>query len=138
MTPASQYLEPRGDKLKSAIKHVVVLMPENRSFDNLLGWLYADQPPPDGQHYEGLTRGLWNPLDNIDSDGVAFVEKVAIEKNGEPKTRHGMAIPNPANFTLPNPDPGEGFRDTNHQLFQKYEVAHQYAPEPTNMGFVQN
>jgi len=24
-------------------KHVVVLMLENRSFDNLLGWLYADQ-----------------------------------------------------------------------------------------------
>lgn len=138
MTAATQYLEPRSDKLKSAIRHVVVLMLENRSFDNLLGWLYADSAPPDGQHFEGLSRGLWNPLENLDADGIAFVEKVAIEKNGEMKTRHGKAVANPVNFTLPDPDPGEGFRDTNHQLFQKYEVAQQYAPEPTNMGFVQN
>ena len=38
-----QYLEPDVTKLRNTIKHVVVLMLENRSFDNLLGWLYADQ-----------------------------------------------------------------------------------------------
>jgi phospholipase C len=25
------------------IRHIVVVMLENRSFDNMLGWLYADQ-----------------------------------------------------------------------------------------------
>ena len=133
-----QYLPPNTAKLQTTIKHVVVLMLENRSFDNLLGWLYADQAPPDGQHFEGLTRNLWNPLDNLDADGLPFIEQVPIEKNGEPKKRRGKDVPNPVDFTLPKPDPGEGFKDTNHQLFQQYNVALQYPPPPTNMGFVQN
>jgi phospholipase C len=134
----SQYLKPDPQKLRDTIKHIVVLMLENRSFDNLLGWLYADERPPDGQCFEGLTRDLWNPLENIDDDGVPFFEKVPIARNGEPKTLHGRPLPNPVRFTLPDPDPGEGFKDTNHQLFLKYDVPLQYPPEPTNMGFVQN
>lgn len=37
-----------GDSL-SKIEHIVVLMQENRSFDNFLGWLYdpANDPPFD-------------------------------------------------------------------------------------------
>lgn len=132
------YLQPNPAKLQATIKHVVVLMLENRSFDNLLGWLYSDQAPPDGQHFEGLTYDLWNPLDNLDADGLPFTEKVPIEKNGQPKSKFGKVIPNPVDFTLPKPDPGEGFKDTNHQLFQQYNVALQYPPPPTNMGFVQN
>lgn len=133
-----QYLDPNPQALQENIDHIVVLMLENRSFDNLLGWLYADQSPPEGQHYEGLTRDLWNPLNNIDADGVPFIEKVSVEKNGEVKKRFGRVIPNPEDFTLPKPDPGEGYKDTNHQLFQKYDVALEYPPPPTNMGFVQN
>jgi phospholipase C len=134
----SQYLMPDTDKLKKTVKHVVVLMLENRSFDNLLGWLYADEKPPDGQQFEGLTWDLWNPLDNIDTDGTPFKEKVGIEKNGQLKKKFGNVIPNPVDFTLPNPDPGEGYKDTNHQLFLKYNVALQYPPPPINFGFVQN
>ena len=134
----NQYLPTNKDKLQNTIKHIVVLMLENRSFDNLLGWLYSDEKPPHNQQYEGLTKDLWNPLDNIDSDGIPFIEKVMIEKNGQPKKRRGELIPNPVDFTLPNPDPGEGFKDTNHQLYLKYDVAQQYAPPAINMGFVQN
>src|SRR5437588_760551 len=41
----------------SKIQHVVVLMLENRSFDHMLGFLYADQgnKSPAGQPFEGLT-----------------------------------------------------------------------------------
>ena len=50
----SQDLKPNIAKLEGVIKHVVVLILENRSFDSLLGWLCADQSPydcaPDGQH----------------------------------------------------------------------------------------
>ena len=138
----NQYVKPDKKKLQNTIRHIVVLMLENRSFDNLLGWLYADKAPydrpPDGQHFEGLTRDLWNALDNIDTDGMPFIEKVPIEKNGEPKKKWGKPIPNPPDFTLPNPDPGEGYKDTNHQLFLKYDVPLQYPPPPINMGFVQN
>lgn len=134
----NQYLKPNPEKLQSTIKHVVVLMLENRSFDNLLGWLYAEKPPPGEQHFEGLTRALWNTLDNLDPDGIPFKEKVPIERNGAPKKRRGVEVPNPVDFTLPNPDPGEGYKDTNYQLYGQYDVPLQYPPPPTNMGFVQN
>lgn len=50
------------------IDHIVVLMMENRSFDNVLGWLYdpENKPPfnkvPDGQKFEGVSgKVLCNP-----------------------------------------------------------------------------
>jgi phospholipase C len=138
MTARSQYLEPNTEVLRARIRHVVVLMLENRSFDNLLGWLYDGHTIPDGQEFEGLSTHLWNPLENIDSDGIPFVEAVPIEKNGQPKTKYGKPVPNPVDFTLPKPDPGEGFADTTYQLFQKYQVGEFYPPTPINMGFVQN
>ena len=137
----SQYVKPNINKLQSTIKHIVVLMLENRSFDNLLGWLYADKTPPYGQQYEGLQKSMWNPLSNIDTDGIPFIEKVPVAKNGYPSTVYSkahVAVPNPVDFTLPNPDPGEGYRDTNYQLFQNYKVAEAYTPAPVNTGFVDN
>ncbi len=35
--------------------------------------------PPNGQHFEGLTRDLCNPLDNIDADGNPYQEKALVE-----------------------------------------------------------
>ena len=118
------------------IRHIVVVMYENRSFDNLLGWLYEDGPPPRGQSFEGLNRGLWNPLNNIDSDGIPFIEQVFVRKNGEPPPGRKPGPKTPIKYTYPNPDPGEGFRTTNHQLFGSYNVALLYPPRPTNQGFV--
>jgi len=134
----SQSLRPNVEKLQNTIKHIVVLMLENRSFDNLLGWLYENEVPPRGQHFEGLHSWMWNPLNNIDTDGVPFVEKVYVRKNGESVRINHKTYPNPQDFTLPDPDPGEGFKDTNQQLFEHYNVALEYPPEPTNMGFVNN
>jgi phospholipase C len=138
----NQYLKSNENQLKKIIKHVVVLMLENRSFDNMLGWLYADEAPnnkpPHGQKFEGLTTDLWNPLDNLDNDGIPFIEKVSITTNGGVKKVRGKVVDNPVDFTLPNPDPGEGFKDTNHQLYLKYDVPLQYPVPPLNNGFVQN
>jgi phospholipase C len=49
----------------SAIKHVVQLMLENRSFDQMLGFLYSDtgNQAPNNQPYEGLTGNESNPDD---------------------------------------------------------------------------
>lgn len=46
------------------IDHIVVLMLENRSFDNVLGWLYdADNAPPRDQKFAGLAGAPHcNPL----------------------------------------------------------------------------
>jgi phospholipase C len=118
------------------IRHVVVLMLENRSFDNLLGWLYDGEPPPRSQPFEGLRDDLWCPLDNIDGDGLPFVEKVYVRKNGTPPPRQRRSTAAAPNFCLPAPDPGEGFASTNHQLFERYQVSNAYPPEPTNQGFV--
>ena len=49
--------QPLGDK----IKHVVVLMMENRSFDNVLGGLYPRETIEG--HYRGVRKGMSNPLD---------------------------------------------------------------------------
>ncbi len=125
---ASQYLPPNPAAL-ARIDHVVVLMLENRSFDNLLGWLYDAAPPPRGQAFQGLRRELWCPLSNVDPDGIPFVEKVYVRKNGDPA---------PASFRHPDPDPGEGFRNTNDQLFGHYEVPDLYPPSPACLGFVDN
>jgi phospholipase C len=124
-----------GSANLSKINHIVVLMLENRSFDSMLGWLYEDKSPAE---FEGLNRQLWNPLDNRDANGVPFIEKVPIRKNGESTWLHGREIKHPEDFTLPNPDPGEGYRDTNHQLFEYYDAVQYYPPEPTNRGFVNN
>ncbi|HVE55652.1 MAG TPA: alkaline phosphatase family protein [Pyrinomonadaceae bacterium] len=133
----SQYLEPNETALEK-IKHIVVLMLENRSFDNLLGWLYDAETPPRGQEFNGLHAGLWNPLDNIDSDGIPFIEQVYIQKNGAPPQNKYSKEPSAPDYTLPKPDPGEGYKDTNHQLFQFYDVPLEYPPHPTNLGFVNN
>jgi phospholipase C len=134
-----QFLEPRPQAL-AKVDHIVVLMLENRSFDNLLGWLYDTDQPPRGQHFEGLRSNMWAPLSNIDPDGIAFTEKVFVRKNGAPVKHghHGQPQPSPVNFRLPDPDPGEGFRDTNEQLFGHFDVGDLYPPEPTCMGFVDN
>ena len=140
-TMPSQYLPPRPEAL-AKIEHIVVLMLENHSFDHMLGWLHRDDAhpdyPPRGQDFEGLDEGLWNPLDSLDSNGIPVIEKVPVERNGAPieGTRYIEADPHPApDFTLPHPDPGEGFKDTNHQLFESYQVPDDYPPEPTNRGF---
>ena len=54
----------------SRIQHIVVLMLENRSFDSMLGFLYADQgnKSPSGQPFEGLT----GKEANLDSTGKSI------------------------------------------------------------------
>ncbi len=83
---------------EQALDHVVVLMFENRSFDNLLGRLYM---PGEVASFEGVIgRDLSNPIpDWLDSAG----ERVA----------YGIA----ADMNTPSPDPGEELHHINTQLF---------------------
>ena len=137
--PSKQYLPQQLDKLKSNIDHIVVLMLENRSFDNLLGWLYDKDGPPSGQEFDGLNKAMWNPLDNIDSNGNPFTEQVPIRKNGEDYYIGGKKVKSKGvDYSLPNPDPGEGFADTTYQLYGTYKVDADYPPMATNQGFVNN
>ena len=92
------------------INHMVVLMLENRSFDNLLGWLYDgpdDEPeayiPNDSRHsFNGLTANTYT--------------------NSDPRVNAGAPVPATRGTTnwpvnnravtdscVPDPDPGEKF-----------------------------
>ncbi len=108
-----------ANNLLEQIDHIVVIMLENRSFDQMLGFLYTDQGnvSPLGHPYEGLTGNESNP----DSQG----NNVKVFKI--PKGQHP--------YYWPGTDPGEGYNNTNSQLFGNYKT-----PPPgtaaTNQGFV--
>jgi len=108
------------------IEHIVVLMLENRSFDNLLGWLYDpvnDAPfsvvPPD---FEGLYgKNLSNPA----PDGRV----VPAGKTEDPRS--------------PQPNPGEPFEDVYSQIYNlprpEFKDCPGDAPGPATMrGFIRN
>lgn len=78
------------------IQHIVVLMLENRSFDCMLGRLYPDDPD-----YQGLTLREFNTY-----AGSAFGVWNDVRLT-------------PFSASLPDPDPGELFKDMNLQLFGK-------------------
>ena len=81
------------------LDHIVVIMFENRSFDNVLGYLYK---PGEVPSFEGVYgKNLSNP---IPSDA--------------PGAERGTVPVHPAeNMDTPDPDPGEEHPHTNTQLF---------------------
>jgi phospholipase C len=81
--------------LLDTFEHVVVLMLENRSFDNILGYLYQDGVPV-GKHFEGV---VGNNLTNPDENGNL------------------VPVSPQTNFHQPFPDPGEVFKHVTAQLF---------------------
>ncbi|HEY3493307.1 MAG TPA: alkaline phosphatase family protein [Polyangiaceae bacterium] len=87
--------------LTGRIEHVVVLMLENRSFDNMLGGLYPKLVK------EGLYRGLRGD------------EKIPLDprnpRSGSVSVYQGP--PDRMNSIAPYPDPGELFADMTKQIF---------------------
>jgi phospholipase C len=87
-----------------ALDHIVVVLFENRSLDNVLGHLYG---PGDGRNFDGVIgKGLSNPI-------PAWAEHGA-ERKVVPYT---VAT----DMDSPNPDSGEEYFHTNTQLFNIIE-----------------
>lgn len=83
--------------------HVVVLMLENRSFDNLLGYLYTKDEVPPGKEFEGVDgKNLSNPIPKQYQSG---------------KTEVPVARNSPTDYQQPYPDPGEDYPHVNTQIF---------------------
>lgn len=103
-----------------SVEHVVVLMLENRSFDHMLGYLYADSSnkSPSGQPFEGLTGSESNP-----------------DSNGQPVSVYKIEPSTPNAYFKPGADPGEGYMATNSQLFGSTTAPAGTAP-PAMQGFV--
>ncbi len=93
---------PRPDR-SSALDHIVVVMFENRSFDNLLGRLYE---PGEVPSFEGVTgRDFSNPVPGWAMDtGQGTAPRIVPYR-----TAVGM--------NAPSPDPGEEYQHVNTQLF---------------------
>jgi phospholipase C len=110
------------ENLLTAVEHVVVLMLENRSFDHMLGYLYADTnnvSPLTSQPFEGLT----GHESNLDDAGTSV-----------PVT--ALTASAPHLYFSPGADPGEGYAATNLQLYGTASPTDRSSP--TNGGFVTN
>ena len=103
----------------SPFKHVVVMMFENRSFDSMLGFLYENKTSPSTNHdFEGLTGTESNP-----------------GSDGKPVQVYKIPANQPHTYFMPRKDPGEGFANTNSQLFGKPQAPFDPSVAP-NQGFV--
>ena len=90
--------------LDQALDHVVVVLFENRSLDNVLGHLYG---PEDGKTFEGVVgKHLSNPIPEWAEHGADL------------KT---VPYTVATDMDSPNPDSGEEFFHTNTQLFNRID-----------------
>ena len=91
------------------LKHIVVLMMENRSFDHMLGYLKAQDP-----RIDGLNGSESNP----DTNGAAVKVQPNADYQGQLQ-----------------PDPGHHFEDTNTQIFGNPQGTRN---GPTMQGFIKS
>jgi phospholipase C len=98
------------------IRHIVVLMLENQSFDRLLGYLDLGDP---AQKIDGLTGAEMNPV-----APPADMTPVPVQRVTTPSVY------------VTDPGPGHDFEDVNEQLFAEREPRDTSAPR--NAGFVLN
>jgi len=101
----------RSDPEDHRLNHAVVLMFENRSFDNLLGYLYKPESAPQFEGVHG--RQLSNPLPSE----LAHLDPAVA--NVHPAT----------SYATPYPDPGEEYPHVNTQLFSTVQpLTNRFAP----------
>ncbi len=102
------------------IRHVVVLMLENRSFDCMLGRLYTGR---------------------ADFDGLRGDETNLLHAPGQPSQRIQVWTDptlKATSLTIPDPDPGELFVDINMQLRGLTDSGQPRSDPPDMSGFVDN
>jgi phospholipase C len=89
-----------GQSRDNALDHVIVVLFENRSLDNVLRRLYG---PGDGKTFEGVTgKDLTNPIPEWAEHGA---------------DRKVVPYAVATDMDSPNPDSGEEYPHTNTQLF---------------------
>ncbi|MBI4538386.1 MAG: hypothetical protein HY704_02585 [Gemmatimonadetes bacterium] len=113
--------------------HLVVLMLENRSFDNLLGYLYeADRPQQFIGRGDPVFRGVTDRTDLWNEDEHTPPRRVSV---------HRAPYESPEDMCQPFPDPGEEYLPhVNCQLYGADDVREPGTlPEPAPMsGFLRD
>lgn len=110
------------------IEHVVVAMMENRSFDNLLGWLYDNTTDPPAFNIPSQSPSTFDGL-------VAGAYSNALDGSPIYASRPPTGWPpagNPA--VVPTPDPHEEFDHIAHQIFGS--VSPSVGAKPNMSGFL--
>ncbi len=106
--PINKVLADQADELpkllpvpdKPGFEHLVVLMFENRSFDNMLGYLYPPGTVPEAQSFNGVANGSYsNPSPGGTVDAHIYSGDTDVIMRS------------------PTPDPGEEYPHVNTQLF---------------------
>jgi len=92
--------DPLPKRSSPGFDHVVVVMFENRSFDNMLGWLYSAEEKSKAD-FNGLAQGTYA---NLGLDGEVVPAYV-------------YDGPTDTVMQSPQPDPGETYPHVNTQLF---------------------
>lgn len=118
--------DDRPERPTGAFDHVVVVMFENRSFDNVLGWLYRPEEVPVGSSFDGLHQGTYsNPAPGTTQTVPAHVYTGATDYI----------------MSSPIPDPGEAYPHVNTQVFGTVNSsfnAPALGQDPTMAGFVED
>ena len=104
---------PVAPRATPGFDHLVVVMFENRSLDNLLGYLYDKSTLPSGKKF----------------DGLAFGDYSAPDHEGTPIPAHAYEGETDFVMRQPFPDPGEEYDHVNVQLFDIVDP-----PENANLG----
>ncbi len=102
------------------IRHVVVLMLENRSFDSMLGRLYPKSAGFDG--LDGTESNIWHRPDGDQAQILVWNDPAATATA----------------LTIPDPDPGELFTDIHMQIYGLTETGAPNPGQPNMGGFVDN
>lgn len=139
------------DAILPQIKHVVVLMLENRSLDNLLGWLYADSgnipggnvPNVRAPYYDGLTTNIPGLQFSYNEDQVSDFNTLRDNQcvNDTPVPGAHALIRGADTNRVPNVDPFEPYLAVNQQLYWPHTSCPTYEPAghaPTMTGFLAN
>jgi phospholipase C len=106
----AQSISATADR-KNALDHIVVIMFENRSFDNVLGRLYG---PGDVESFEGVIgKNLTNPIPEWAEHGTS---RMSVD--------YGVAT----NMNTPKPDPGEEYPHINTDLFGVVDPKNRFVP----------
>jgi phospholipase C len=107
---AAQTARLAADRQK-ALDHVVVVMFENRSFDNLLGRLYE---PSEVKSFEGvINKDLKNPIPEWAQNGA---------------NRKFVPYSVASNMNMPQPDSGEEYPHINTDLFGIVDPKNRFKP----------
>jgi phospholipase C len=133
-TIIAKQLQDEPSLMQKHIKHVVILMLENRSFDNVLAWLYSEKDLPSNfipadtdPLFLGLSESILDQYTNVLKNSSGQVVFSCAPIKGIPS----MSVTKFLNS--PRFDPNETFPNVTIQIF-----GNEGGSEPTMSGFLQN